>query len=389
MCGAGRLIREGKREYVYRGFDKVAEVIDDGRRVAEFTYGMSGQLAEIRRADGHNEKLYWDGLALVRRDRQDKTGAWDTENYLNEPHPTGGNPVLVWKTAGKKPLAAAVRDAQTARAAEAAATRLLFNDMLGTTAAVLDPAAGKGEATRATLFGESANDIFFTGKPYIDELGYAFLCRNYRPEHAKWQTADPLGYPDGWNALAYCNNGVGGAVDYLGMKTLSIILFPREMTRWEAVFSSELYIVGGATAWINDYETALNLEDVLELIKSSDEKIDHLVLAAHAGAGEIENTGYIDIGNGKTIFGRRITESAEEIVEHNRLLSEIGNCLSDKAVVEFRQCETAGIGGRDSDLGIELGKMLANIINREVWLYNCKVPFGDTSFFSPSKFLPE
>ena len=87
---------------------------------------MSGQLAEIRRADGHNEKLYWDGLALVRRDRQDKTGAWDTENYLNEPHPTGGNPVLVWKTAGKKPLAAAVRDAQTARAAETAVTRLLF-----------------------------------------------------------------------------------------------------------------------------------------------------------------------------------------------------------------------------------------------------------------------
>ena len=97
MCGAGRLIREGKREYVYRGFDKVAEVVDDGRRVAEFTYGMSGQLAEIRRADGCNEKLYWDGLALVRRDRQGKTGAWDTENYLNEPHATGGNPVLVWK----------------------------------------------------------------------------------------------------------------------------------------------------------------------------------------------------------------------------------------------------------------------------------------------------
>ena len=44
MCGAGRLIREGKREYVYRGFDKVAEVIDDGRRVAEFTYGISSQM---------------------------------------------------------------------------------------------------------------------------------------------------------------------------------------------------------------------------------------------------------------------------------------------------------------------------------------------------------
>jgi hypothetical protein len=40
--------------------------------------------------------------------------------------------------------------------------------------------------------------------------------RNYRAGLAKWQTADPLGYPDGWNALAYCNNGVTGAVDMWG-----------------------------------------------------------------------------------------------------------------------------------------------------------------------------
>jgi hypothetical protein len=40
--------------------------------------------------------------------------------------------------------------------------------------------------------------------------------RNYRAGLAKWQTADPLGYPDGWNQLAYCNNGVIGAVDLWG-----------------------------------------------------------------------------------------------------------------------------------------------------------------------------
>ena len=31
--------------------------------------------------------------------------------------------------------------------------------------------------------------------------------RNYRAGLAKWQTADPMGYPDGWNQLAYCGNG--------------------------------------------------------------------------------------------------------------------------------------------------------------------------------------
>lgn len=40
--------------------------------------------------------------------------------------------------------------------------------------------------------------------------------RNCRAGLAKWQTADPMGYPDGWNQLAYCNNGVTGAVDLWG-----------------------------------------------------------------------------------------------------------------------------------------------------------------------------
>ena len=45
-----------------------------------------------------------------------------------------------------------------------------------------------------------------------------FLMRNYRASLAKWQTADPMGYPDGWNQLAYCGNGVTSAVDLWGAK---------------------------------------------------------------------------------------------------------------------------------------------------------------------------
>ncbi|MDR0933451.1 MAG: hypothetical protein LBM70_10610, partial [Victivallales bacterium] len=56
----------------------------------------------------------------------------------------------------------------------------------------------------------------------IGELGYAFLFRNYRPEQGKWQTADPLGYPDGWNNLAYVNNGVSFLIDFLGLAPRSI-----------------------------------------------------------------------------------------------------------------------------------------------------------------------
>ena len=42
-----------------------------------------------------------------------------------------------------------------------------------------------------TAFGEG-DAAFFTGKPLVPGLGRAFLFRNYRPDLAKWQTADPL-----------------------------------------------------------------------------------------------------------------------------------------------------------------------------------------------------
>jgi len=40
--------------------------------------------------------------------------------------------------------------------------------------------------------------------------------RNYRAGLAKWQTADPMGYPDGWNQLAYGVNSPAEGVDLLG-----------------------------------------------------------------------------------------------------------------------------------------------------------------------------
>ena len=77
-------------------------------------------------------------------------------------------------------------------------TKGRFNDMLGSTLNI------GGKAVNMTAFGESADtNAMFTGKPYIGELGYAFLFRNYRADKGKWQTTDPLGYPDGWNNLAY------------------------------------------------------------------------------------------------------------------------------------------------------------------------------------------
>ena len=76
-----------------------------------------------------------------------------------------------------------------------------------------------------TAFGEDvltlctshlAPSTFYTGKPEVPGLGHTFLFRNYRASLAKWQTADPLGYPDGWNALSYSMNVVSVCVDVTG-----------------------------------------------------------------------------------------------------------------------------------------------------------------------------
>ncbi len=178
----GRLIEEGDKSYHYGWLDKVVSVSENGQVTARFGYHAGGQLATAKYSD-KTESFLWDGLALIRRG--------ETE-YVNEPHAGGGAPVL-------------------------AGDKVLFNDLLGST---LGAKGTDGfSAVERTAFGETdsqAMDEFFTGKPMVGDLGYTFLFRNYRPEQGKWQTADPLGYPDGWNQLAYCNSRVTDCVDWLG-----------------------------------------------------------------------------------------------------------------------------------------------------------------------------
>ncbi len=182
---AGRLVKEGKRSYSYSWLDKVSSVKENGVEVASFTYHMDGQIATAK-ANGRQENFLWDNLALISRN--------ETE-YVNEPYVTGGNPIL-------------------------ADGDVLFNDLLGSTIGIR---SGKEyRETGMTAFGETdEKSAMFTGKPYIGELGYAFLFRNYRPGLGKWQTSDPLGYPDGWNNFAYCNNWVNDAINLFGGILLS------------------------------------------------------------------------------------------------------------------------------------------------------------------------
>ena len=184
---AGRLVQEGEKSYEYGWLDKVTRILENGKEVARFEYHNNNQLAKVVRENGV-ETFEWDGLALIER---------NGTKYINEPHAGGGNPVFAIGGDGQK-------------------TEAIFTDILGTS---MGKVSGNGySAIDKTSFGADTSDksSFFTGKPYVEGLGYAFLFRNYRADMGKWQISDIIGYPDGWNNFAYCNNDITNVVDLLG-----------------------------------------------------------------------------------------------------------------------------------------------------------------------------
>ena len=127
--------------------------------------------------------------------------------YINEPHAGGGNPVFAIGGDGQK-------------------TEAIFTDILGTS---MGKVSGNGySAIDKTSFGADTSDksSFFTGKPYVEGLGYAFLFRNYRANMGKWLSADLIGYPDGWNNFAYCNNSILSCIDLYGAAGINYITNP-------------------------------------------------------------------------------------------------------------------------------------------------------------------
>jgi RHS repeat-associated protein len=98
--------------------------------------------------------------------------------------------------------------------------RYYLNDHLATTVGTSD-AAGEIAALEADAFGAPIDagqaPSRYTGKPYDDDLGaFVFPFRNYRPEEARWMSADPSGFPDGVNGLAYSPNP-NSEIDPLGL----------------------------------------------------------------------------------------------------------------------------------------------------------------------------
>ena len=217
---AGRLIQEGTRSYVYGWQDKVEEIRENGKTVARFTYGLDGQLETVMRTDGSVEHFYWDGLALIGRGKS---------TFVNEPYVTGGNPI-------------------------ASDGKAMLNDILGSTIGIRD--GEKMTPVAMTAFGETQDpNALFTGKPHVQDLGYTFRFRNYRADQGKWQSADLLGYPNGWNPLAYCHNKITSSIDILGLLDDELVWFRPSGAEYRTGSADSLLIKPGdwLGALIDDY----------------------------------------------------------------------------------------------------------------------------------------
>ena len=181
---AGRMIREGNKIYEYGWLDKVMRITENGKEIAKFEYQNNGQVAKVIR-ENEIESFAWDGLALVER---------NGTRYINEPHAGGGSPVL------------AINEVSTP----------IFSDVLGSSIGFLEKETYT--PINKTSFGmhNLSENSFFTGKPYVEGLGYVFLFRNYNANIGKWQTEDLIRYSDGLNSFSYCNNHVVSSIDLWG-----------------------------------------------------------------------------------------------------------------------------------------------------------------------------
>jgi hypothetical protein len=140
-------------------------------------------------------------------------------------------------------------------------------------------------------------------------LGYSFLFRNYRADVGKWTTSDPLGYPDGWNNLAYVNNWVTMAFDWLGAEfRTDAIGFDPLNPQWGTEINTDLdYLSTGTTRLECNYGDGTwtgTLKDMIDQMKASSHviEINEIDSLDSDGAANWPNTSSQNVDGGADIY---------------------------------------------------------------------------------------
>ncbi len=159
-----------------------------------------------------------------------------------------------------------------------------------------EQAAAQAATPAADSREQKADSFFYTGKPYVAELGaYSFQFRNYNPELQRWTSADPFGFPDGANNYTYAHRP-NQMFDAFGLQQAVINTTSEVRDHWRTG--------GGESASAGQY--------LIQEIKSSSDYASKIVgdvvntsaqgkLAAvdiYSDSGQIEGVGYrgLDVG---------------------------------------------------------------------------------------------
>jgi RHS repeat-associated protein len=106
-----------------------------------------------------------------------------------------------------------------------AGTHYYHYDALGSVVAMTNSAGNVVQLYEYSVYGQAAasdaehpNRFMFTGREFDKDTGlYYYRARYYHPEIGRFLQTDPLGYGDGMNWYAYCQNGPGNNTDSSGM----------------------------------------------------------------------------------------------------------------------------------------------------------------------------
>jgi len=188
----------------------------------------------------------------------------------------------------------------------------------------------------------------------VEGLGHAFLMRNYRAGLAKWQTADPMGYPDGWNQLAYCGNGVTGAVDLWGCATERVTSRKGSVsgsTHWRGTLATQL---NGFESLVDSFSVSLDYEVVgsfkdgtIDILFSNIKGSWDITLAFESESKDGMSCHY-DIGYG--CINTTVTYEAERLQDCNSLSWGDDKTNIVQRTIKFNIYESFDMG-----LGLGLG----------------------------------
>jgi RHS repeat-associated protein len=219
-----------------------------------------------------------------------------------------------------------------------AADTYYVSDHLATTTAVAD-AAGEIASLEADAFGSPVSGgeqaARYTGKPYDADIGaYVFPFRNYRSAEARWMSADPSGFPDGFNSQVYTPE-IFKNIDPLGLKKLLWLALAGdsgsdpEINALQALFNNQYNSMQAAdtlphTAYLDDGDSFdfMSTANYSFLSGSSIATYDVIYVVAH---GVLTSNGY----SGYNVNGA--TYSQAQIMAQNSRIALFDGCGSPAA----------------------------------------------------------